>query len=108
MRDYELTVVLDGKATAAKKRATTEKVKKLITTLKGKVGKVDDWGVRPLAYKIKGFETGVYLHYPLELSAQSASVIDDKLRVEEEVIRYLLVRETEVKKPKKTNKTKDN
>ena len=67
MRQYELTIILAGKATPAKKKSVTEKIKKLITTLKGKVGKVEDWGEKELAYQIAKNETGIFLHFPLEL-----------------------------------------
>ena len=92
MGKYELTVVLDGKATAAKKKRVVEKIKKLISTFKGKVGKVEDWGEKELAFKIKKSTTGIFLHIPLELNPEAAKAINGKLRLEEEILRYLLVR----------------
>jgi small subunit ribosomal protein S6 len=92
MRKYELTVVLPDKATAAKKKSATEKIKKLVKTLKGKIGKVDEWGEIDLAYKIGKNDTGTFLHFPLELDPETVKSVNDKLRLEEEIIRYLLVR----------------
>ncbi len=92
MNQYELAVVLPGETTAAKKKAFVEKIKKLITTLKGKVGKVEDWGKKDLALPIKKHTTGVYLFFPLELGGAAAAQIDGKLRMEEEIVRYLLIR----------------
>lgn len=92
MRTYELTIVLPGKATAAKKKTTQAKVEKAIAALKGKAGKVDDWGKRELAYPIAKNETGIFLHYQLELEPESAKNLDSKLNLEENVIRYLLVK----------------
>jgi len=43
---YELTIVLDSKATAAKKKKVTETIEKIVALLKGKLGKVEDWGVK--------------------------------------------------------------
>lgn len=92
MKKYELTVVLDGKATPAKKKNITQKIQKLIETLKGKILKEEDWGQKELAGKIGKSGTGIYLHYEVELDAKGAGSINDKLRIEEEIIRHLLVK----------------
>ncbi len=93
MGKYELVIVLDGKATAAKKKAVEAKIKKLVTVFKGKIGKVDDWGKKDLAYKIKKSNSGVFLLFNLELTGEAAKALPNKLRLEEEIIRYLLVRQ---------------
>ncbi len=92
MNTYELTVIIDGKSSGAKKKAVVEKITKFVTTLKGKVGKLSDWGVKDLAYQIKKSTSGVYLHFPLELEASGAKALQAKLRVEEELLRSLLIR----------------
>lgn len=92
MRNYELVVVLDGKATAAKRKVATEKIEKLIKSVKGKIGKVTDMGVKDLSYKIKKSTSGVYLLLPLELEAAGAKELGGKLRLEDEFLRYLLIR----------------
>jgi small subunit ribosomal protein S6 len=60
MRNYELTIVLDGKATSAKKKSMAGKIEKLVKDLKGKIVKNDDWGKKDLAYKLGKSDTGVY------------------------------------------------
>jgi small subunit ribosomal protein S6 len=92
MTNYELTIVLPGKTTPAKKKAVVSRIEKLITTLKGKIGKLEDWGEKELSYKIKKNTTGVFLHFPIELDANIAKSLPAKLNVEEDIIRYLLVR----------------
>ncbi len=92
MRQYELTVVLPGGTTVAKKKAASENIEKIVTTFKGKTGKVADWGEKELAYKIRKNTSGIFLHFPLELEATSLSALDAKLKMEEDIIRYLLVR----------------
>lgn len=100
MRKYELTVVLPGKTTAAKKRSTQTKLEKMIKGVKGKVGKVDDWGKIELSYPLAKNDAGVFLHFPLELEPEAAKGLDSKLNLEEDIIRYLLVREESSKNPK--------
>ena len=83
MEKYELTIVLDAKATAAKKKKVTETVEKLVTLLKGKIGKVEDWGVK---------EAGLYLFFPLETPKSSVKMISTKMSQESQVLKYLLIR----------------
>ena len=91
MQKYELTLVLDGKASAAKKKAATELIEKVVAISKGKVGKAEDWGVKDLAYKIGKSTAGVYLHFPLELTSGSVKDLTAKIRANEDIIRYLLI-----------------
>jgi len=93
MQKYELTLVLDGKASAAKKKAVTESIEKIVALGKGKMDKVNEWGVRDLAYKMGKSTSGVYLHFPLELETEVAQNLLGKIRANEDIIRYLLVRE---------------
>jgi len=98
--DYELTIVLPGDTTAAKKKAVVARIEKLVKTLKGEFGKPDEWGKLELAYKIKGNLTGNFVHIPLKLESANAKALADKLRLDEDVIRYLLVRKENGKKSK--------
>lgn len=83
MKNYELSLVLDSKATAAKKKAISEKLEKMVSTFKGKVGKVEDFGEK--AY-------GIVLLFPLELTAEAAKTILTKIRLDEEIKKSLLIR----------------
>lgn len=91
MSSYELTVVLPGKA-KAKEKTIKEKIAKIVENLKGKVADSTSWGEIELAYRINKEKSGYYLHFQLELASDSIQKLDDKLRTEEELLRYLLVR----------------
>jgi small subunit ribosomal protein S6 len=92
MAKYEVTLVLDGKTTAAKKKAVLERVEKTIELLGGKVKKTDEWGVKELAYKIKKSTEGIYEHMIVECESKAAPQLSEKLRVDDEILRYLVVR----------------
>ena len=104
MRNYELTIVLVGKVTPAKKKSVSADVEKLIKTAGGKITDTEDWGAREFAYEIKDERSGTYLHFKLELDPQSAKGLDSKLNLEESIARYLLVREEAIKKSMKVIK----
>ncbi|MDP3994756.1 MAG: 30S ribosomal protein S6 [bacterium] len=92
MNKYELTVILDGKTTPAKKKTFQELLEKLIKITKGKIVKLDEWGVRDLAYNINKSATGLYLHYNLELESGEVKGLETKLGQEDLVLRHLLIR----------------
>jgi ribosomal protein S6 len=48
--------------------------------------------VKDLAYRIKKSATGLYVLFPLELEGQAVSSLSSRLRLEADLIRYLLVR----------------
>lgn len=99
MRNYELTIVLAGKTTPAKKKSQIEKIGKLIKSEKGKIAKTDDWGEIRFANPILLNEAGMFLHFQLELEPSFAKDLDSALNLEEGILRYLLVRrEKEIKK----------
>lgn len=100
MNNYNLTVVLDGKATPAKRREAKESLEKLISSFKGKVEKVEELGEKELAYTIKKANSGYFLNFKLNLEAASTKALLSKLNLDDNLLRYLLVR-SEAKKIKK-------
>ena len=93
MQSYELTLVLPEKATSAKKKSVSELVEKLASTYKGKVKKTEDWGKIDLAYEIAKNTSGNFLHFVLELEPPYAKDIEGKIKMEEGIIRHLMVRQ---------------
>lgn len=92
MNKYELTLVLDGKAGTAKAKKVTEGLEKILKIFKGAITESKEWGVKELAYKIGKSETGLYLFFELELDGTGVKALNDKLRTDPDVLRYLVVR----------------
>lgn len=92
MNDYELTMVLPGDTSSAKKKTIVAKLEKQVKSLKGKLGKADEWGKIEMAYKIEGDTHGYYLMYPLELESSATKELNSKLKMNGNILRYLLIR----------------
>ena len=84
--------IIDGKATAAKKKAVVEMVEKLVKVVSGKVIKNDDWGVKDFAYPIGKINSGNYMFFELELETDKVKDINQKLVIEEDILRFLIVK----------------
>lgn len=92
MNIYELTVILPAEATAAKIKSFGASLEKLLTVSKGKVAEAKEWGKIEFTYPIKKQKSGTFLHYKLELEPSGVKNINDKFRLEGDIIRYLLVK----------------
>ena len=91
MREYELTFIAKPDLDATNMAALLEKVTALFTAEGGKVNKLDRWGLRQLTYPIKKYREGQYVHLTLSLDAAAVARAEQRLRLQEDLIRYLLV-----------------
>ena len=92
MKDYELTLVFDPDLSSADQKKLIEKIKKTIEENKGKVEKEEEWGKKELAYPINKKKNGTYLYLTLKVSPEGLPKIDKKLKIEEGVMRFLIIR----------------
>lgn len=92
MESYELTIVLPGEVSAAKKKSMQALIEKLVNAGKGEIKKTDEWGKIDLAYKIRKEAVGTFTHYNLAMNPAAAKNLKDKIRLESDILRYLLVR----------------
>ena len=93
MNKYELAVVVSAKIEDDARVATIEKVQNYITRFGGTVTNVDEWGKRKLAYEIQKMREGFYYFIKFEAEATAPAEIESRLRIMENVIRFLCVKE---------------
>ena len=92
MKDYELVLILSADLSSENQKKLIEKVKKEIEENKGKLEKKEEWGKKELAYPIKKEKNGIYFCLNLKISPEALLKIDKKLKIEEGVMRYLIIR----------------
>jgi small subunit ribosomal protein S6 len=92
VNEYELTYILHPRLTADEANAAAERVSALITGQGGEVLSTDNWGRRRLAYPINHNFEGTYVYTSLRMPAEGTRVLEQQLRISEEVIRHLLIR----------------
>ena len=68
-----------------------EKIKEIIETNGGVVTKVDAWGNRKLAYPIAKFTEGFYTLVNFKASVELPKELDRNLKINENVIRHMVV-----------------
>lgn len=86
-KKYELTILVDELASQEVIDGLTKKIKRY-----GKGVKFEDDGVKRLAYAIRNHEKARFLYYTLELTEDKPVKISSNLNIDDDVMRYLLVR----------------
>lgn len=96
MRDYELYLVLDAEAEEDAVSNTVDRMTSIITNgheeMHGEVIKVDDRGNRRLVYAIKRKQEGHDILFTFHAPPQVLNEMERVLKLDESVLRYLLVR----------------
>ena len=93
MNKYELAVVVSAKLEDEERAATIEKVKEYITRFGGTVTNVDDWGKKRLAYEIQKMKEAFYYFIQFESDINTPNEVEQNIRIMENVIRYLCVKQ---------------
>lgn len=93
MNKYELAVVVNAKIEDDERLATIEKVKEYVARYGGTITNVDEWGKKRLAYEIQKMREGFYYFIQFEADAACPAEVERHVRIMENVIRYLCVRQ---------------
>lgn len=99
MRQYEIAVILNPDLDEAGVAAMTEKVDAWIAGLGGTVAHTEQKLKRRLAYPIRKNQEGHYVFWHAILPADGLHEIERNMRLAEEVLRFLFIRNDSQPKP---------
>ena len=92
MSFYENTIVAKQDLPKSELEKIKEKYTTLINNNKGKVLKIEEWGLMNLSRKIKKYNKAFYIHYKFEGSSDTLKEINKKIKVDGSIIRHLIVK----------------
>lgn len=92
MNNYYLTLVLKTDLEEKQRKTLLDAMLKKLVGEDGKVEKENLWGNKDLAYPIKRQTQGYVAHFEITADPKNAKGIDKILKVEEDVLRFILVR----------------
>ena len=92
MDKYEIMFIVKTTLEESVVKSTVESLTSIITDMKGKVENSKDMGQRELAYPIKKEISGFYYVLTVEASHEAIAEFDRKARINENVIRHLIIR----------------
>lgn len=92
MTKYEVMFIVKATMEADEVKKTAEGIKKLVDTIDGKLIDFKEIGEKKLAYPIKKELNGYYYVMQLEANKDAISELDRKTRLDERVLRHLIIR----------------
>ena len=92
MSFYENTIVAKQDLPKSELEKIKEKYTTIINNNKGKVLKIEEWGLMNLSRKIKKYNKAFYIHYKFEGSSDTLKEINKKIKVDGSIIRSLTVK----------------
>lgn len=95
-RGYELYLVINGELEEEVRESTIERVTQLIESQDGDILKAEERGKRRLAYPIEGQLEGYDVLYEFLMPPSGPNVVENQLRLSEQILRYLLLRRDEL------------
>jgi len=92
MRNYESLYIIHPDVVGDELTAMMEKFQGVLTDQGAEIYKLDNWGVRKLAYPIKKVERGCYVQTYFQADPQIIAEFERRLRLDEKVLRFLTIR----------------
>jgi small subunit ribosomal protein S6 len=89
---YEHVFLTRQDATPAQVDALVEQYKAIITTGGGTVGKVENWGVKSIAFRIKKNRKAHYTLMNIDAPPAAVAEMERQMSISEDVIRFMTVR----------------
>ncbi len=108
MRVYEELFIVKPDATEEEIGQVVEQVQSAIISGGGAVAKIDKWGVRTLAYRVRKQGEGYYVLMQFNSGPETVKEIERRLRVSDLVLKFLTVRiDEKLKRVEKRKKQRE-
>jgi small subunit ribosomal protein S6 len=90
-REFETTIIIRPETNKEGIASLVTRLQALYTRNGGRMQKIDNWGLRTLAYPIAAHKKGVYLYVRFLGGSDMVKELERNLRIWDEVVRYLTV-----------------
>src|SRR4051794_3535723 len=98
MRTYEVMYIVDPETDGDKVAKLNEAVGKLIEKEGGEIVRMDDIGLKTMAYPIQKKEEGYYVLFEINGTGQEILELERRMRVNDMIMRFITVRVDEDRK----------
>lgn len=95
MRKYEVMYILRPDLQEEANKASVERFASIVTNDGGEMEKLQEMGKRRLAYEISDLREGFYVLMNFKSEPQAVSELERVMKISDDVVRYLIVREDE-------------
>ena len=91
MNNYETIMVLSSKVDDEKRKEVIKRIEDYIKE-NGKITKIDDIGIRKLAYEVKKHKEGYYYVIYFDAKSECIGELERLYRITDEVIKFMTVK----------------
>ncbi len=95
MNKYELALVVSAKIEDDARAAVVAKAQEYVTRAGGVVSEVEEWGKKKLAYDVQKQSEGFYYFIQFEAESNVPAIVEQDVRIMDNVLRFLCVRKDE-------------
>lgn len=107
MRIYEVVFVAAPTLTSEELDAFIQHTQTVVEGKGGKIVKVDNWGKKPLAYKIKKYRDGYYVVLTIDGNGPVIAELERRFRVTDYIMRFISIRmDEDLKRAEKIKATR--
>ena len=92
MRIYEELFIIKPDTPDEEADQFVEQMRSVVTNAGGTVDKVEKWGKRKLAYRVDKYREGAYVLFQFSSNPDTVKEFERRLRVADQVIKFLTVR----------------
>ena len=92
MNLYEHTIVARQDTSPAQIKQLTEKYSKIVEKNEGEIVQTEEWGLLNLAYVIKKYKKGSYLHFKIKGSGKIIDELEKNEAIDKNLLRYMTVK----------------
>ena len=89
---YEHTFMARQDISGQQAEALVEHFKGVLEEHGGTVGKVENWGLKSIAYRVNKNRKAHYLHLNLDAPAAAIFEMERQMRIHEDILRYMTIR----------------
>jgi small subunit ribosomal protein S6 len=92
MRTYESIFIIDPELAEEERKELIEKLTRVAIDNEGQVESIEEWGLKRLAYEVKGNKEGFYVFFRLKAPLKAIAELERNYKLVDSVIRYLTVK----------------
>jgi len=90
MKQYECLYILKPDMEDEAKDAAVKKFSDIVTSNKGEIVKIDEWGKKRLAYPIQYIEDGYYVLMYFKSAPELPSELERNFKISDDIMRYMV------------------
>jgi len=108
VKKYELIFILQADQPESEMESRVQRIKDILAGHEGEITQENHWGVRRLAYEIEHENKGNYMFLKFRSKGTAVEVLDKFLRLDDKVLRHLVVVDEEWEERNRKARAKRN